>query len=357
MDKNDGHSLCVFHHEEMIFSHNGKWLHPLFELELFLSGRPIDPRELSVRDKIVGKAAAMLMVRMGIRRVHARTLSEPGLEVYRSFGVEVSYDLLVPRIQCQTETILENIDDPEEASIFLLRRGKRDVDAALIVESLTVRRGDRTVLANLSFAVTRGEKVIIQGDNGAGKSTFLKAVLGTAAKDAGAVIVAGRQMRQLPPELLGYLGQHTKEGDIPVTAGEFLRLGALRWKADRTEAQKRISEAVAFAGIGAFLDRPMNTLSGGERRRTDLARCFIQEPAVLLLDEPTAGLDKASRESVMKLLNAYAALHRSAIVMVTHESGALDLPGWRYHELKGKRLVPLSRPVTETVLEAVNGNI
>jgi zinc transport system ATP-binding protein len=120
-------TLELFSDSRLVFSSAGKWLHPLFELEDFLAGAGsgLNPAGLSLRDKVAGKAAALMIVRLGIRRVHAGVLSRLGKQVFEAYQVEHTWDQLVDRIACQTETALARIDDPGEAYAWLQRRAGR----------------------------------------------------------------------------------------------------------------------------------------------------------------------------------------------------------------------------------------
>ena len=108
-------SLQAFHGRRRIFSSAGKWLYPLFELEEYLRSSSYAPGSVRVEDKIVGKAAALLLVRLGIRRIKAGILSELGRAVLKRHAVKHSADSIVERIDCRTETLLLEIEDPEEA--------------------------------------------------------------------------------------------------------------------------------------------------------------------------------------------------------------------------------------------------
>lgn len=108
-------TLRAFHGRRQVFSSVGKWLYPLFELEEFLRSSSYAHGSVRVEDKIVGKAAALLLVRLGIRRIKAGILSEPGRAVLRRHGVQHGADRIVERIDCRTETLLLEIEDPEEA--------------------------------------------------------------------------------------------------------------------------------------------------------------------------------------------------------------------------------------------------
>lgn len=105
-----------------VFSSRGKWLHPLLELEEFLAHRGVARQGLSLRDKIVGKAAALLIVRLGIPEVHAGILSHPAEAIFRERGVRYTFDNLVERIACRTEELLSDVSDPEAAHALVVGR-------------------------------------------------------------------------------------------------------------------------------------------------------------------------------------------------------------------------------------------
>ncbi len=119
------HALEVHLGGTELFHSDGKWLHPLLDLERFLEAHDYDPAALTLRDKIIGRAAALLIVRLGIRHVHAGMLSELGAEVLRHFGVAFDYENLVPRIACETEVLLKNELDPEKAHALIHARAGR----------------------------------------------------------------------------------------------------------------------------------------------------------------------------------------------------------------------------------------
>ena len=108
-------TLTVLHDGTPIFTSHGKWLHPLFELEAYLADHPIQPAHLILQDKIIGKAAALLIHRLGFRTVKAGILSRLGEAVLQRHGIAYTYEQLVDRIHCQTEELLATVEDPEEA--------------------------------------------------------------------------------------------------------------------------------------------------------------------------------------------------------------------------------------------------
>ena len=118
-------TLTVLHEGTPIFTSFGKWLHPLFELEEYLAEHPIQPENLILQDKIIGKAAALLIHRLGFRIVKAGVLSRLGEAVFHRYEIAYTYELLVDRIHCQTETLLADVEDPEEAYRLVMERAGR----------------------------------------------------------------------------------------------------------------------------------------------------------------------------------------------------------------------------------------
>lgn len=332
------YTLTVRRKGEILFQSGGKWLHPLLDLEEAIHRNAWNPEELDLEDKIVGKAAAFLIVRMGIPRVYAHLLSELAVEVFQQYGVSFRWDERLPRIACQTEQILETIDDPEEAALVIRRRSGRDREIPLIVESLYVFRENRPVLQNLTFAANRGDRVVICGPNGAGKSTLLRAILGLLPVERGTILVHGKAA--IDPASIGYLAQGSGEKDLNITVEEAVEVGTIRYRFPHKEREERIVKALALTGMEALRKRVLRSLSGGERRKAELARLFAQDPEILLLDEPMTNLDPDARREVLRILHQYAEDRKATIVMVSHEEAHFSLPGWRYRRLSNGRLYP-----------------
>lgn len=118
-------SLQVKLEDKVVFQSNGKWLYPLFELEDFLESHPLDMSNACVTDKVIGKAAALFLLRLNAGCVHAILISDPAVRVLSQAGVPLTYEERVALIACQTEKILADIDDPEQAYQILCKRAKR----------------------------------------------------------------------------------------------------------------------------------------------------------------------------------------------------------------------------------------
>lgn len=118
-------TLIVLRDGAPIFTSTAKWLHPLFELEDYLTSHAISPENLILQDKIVGKAAALLIHRLGVCTVKAGVLSRLGEAVLQRHEIAYTYEQLVDRIHCQTEDLLSDAEEPEEAySLLRVRAGR-----------------------------------------------------------------------------------------------------------------------------------------------------------------------------------------------------------------------------------------
>ncbi|UCF64358.1 MAG: DUF1893 domain-containing protein [bacterium] len=116
------HSFEVYFEDNLVFYSDKNWIYPLFEFEEFIAENQYSAETLFVKDKIIGKAAALVLVHLKINKIHAKTLSRLGQEILDLFQITYSYDHLIDRIYCQTEVLLANISDPEKSYIMLKER-------------------------------------------------------------------------------------------------------------------------------------------------------------------------------------------------------------------------------------------
>ncbi|WNV76973.1 metal ABC transporter ATP-binding protein [Geodermatophilus sp. DSM 44513] len=211
--------------------------------------------------------------------------------------------------------------------------GDADGPAIRLVRA-SIGYGDVPVVQGVDLHVRRGEAVAVLGSNGSGKTTLVRGVLGLAAVLGGDVEVLGQPVgrRRRSPRAqrgrVGYVPQrHTVSGAVPATVrevvsvGRLARLGVLRrpGAADRAA----VADAVAAVGLADRLTDPVAALSGGQQRRVLVARALAAEPELLVMDEPTAGVDAASQDTLAEVLARVAAAG-TTLVVVTHELGALS---------------------------------
>jgi multidrug/hemolysin transport system ATP-binding protein len=194
------------------------------------------------------------------------------------------------------------------------------VTAAISVSGLTKRFGDVLAVDDISFEVASGSVFAFLGTNGAGKSTTIGCVTTVSPFDAGEISVAGHDVRRDSEPVRGQIGVVFQDSmlDAQLTARENLATRARFYTADRFAIRDRVAELSALIGLGDFLDRRYGTLSGGQRRRVDIARALLHSPAILFLDEPTAGLDPASRAIVWSTIHDLRDRHGLTVFLTTH---------------------------------------
>lgn len=172
----------------------------------------------------------------------------------------------------------------------------------LAAENLTVRRGNRVTLESASLSVAPGEFVGLLGPNGAGKTTLMRAILGLVDAEGHSSLAALAPARRAL--VAAWLPQE-REAAWPVTVENLVRLGRIPHR--RLDAdQAHIDAALARMGLLSLRHRPVTTLSGGERARSLIARALAQDTAILLADEPIAGLDPSYQVSTMALFRELA---------------------------------------------------
>jgi multidrug/hemolysin transport system ATP-binding protein len=191
---------------------------------------------------------------------------------------------------------------------------------AVEVTRLTKRFGDLTAVDALSLSVPDASVFAFVGRNGAGKSTTINCLTTILQADAGEARVVGFDVNRDASAVRARIGVVFQESvlDPALTARENLRIRARLSQMDRREADLRITELAALIDIGEFLDRRYKTLSGGQRRRVDIARALLHRPDVLFLDEPTAGLDPASRASVWSTIQELRHQGGLTVFLTTH---------------------------------------
>lgn len=190
---------------------------------------------------------------------------------------------------------------------------------ALAVEDVSKSYGPIKALDGLSLSVARGEFVALLGPNGAGKSTLFQLLTGLFVPDAGRIEVAGFDMRRDARRALACLGvvfqQPTLDLDLSVVAN--LRFHARLHGMGRA-ARPRIDAELHRIGLTARAKDLARTLSGGNRRKVELARALLHDPVVLLMDEPTVGLDPASRTQLVEYVHSLCAHRGVGVLWATH---------------------------------------
>jgi heme exporter protein A len=182
----------------------------------------------------------------------------------------------------------------------------------LIVERLSVMRGDRMVVTQLTFSVDSGEALLLTGPNGAGKTTVIRAIAGLLRPAGGQIRLEGAQPEHTPSEECHYVG-HLNAVKAGLTAEE----NAAFWCRYLGGASADIEPALATFGLAGAREVPAGYLSAGQRRRLALARLLLAKRPIWLLDEPTVSLDTAAQAILAKVADAHLA-GGGLVVAATH---------------------------------------
>ncbi len=207
---------------------------------------------------------------------------------------------------------------------------------AVLMDDATVRLGGRDIWSHVHLTIAPGTFVAVLGPNGSGKSTLIKAVLGVVPLSGGRIEVFG-----WPPgeggRDIGYLPQRRSfDAGMRVRGVDVVRMGAdgerwglpLPWGRARRARESRVDEVIDLVGAGAYANRPIGEVSGGEQQRLLIAQALVRQPRLLLLDEPLDSLDLPNQAAVASLI---AEISRSAgitVLIVAHDvnpiASALD---------------------------------
>jgi zinc transport system ATP-binding protein len=199
----------------------------------------------------------------------------------------------------------------------------------IAAEGIGAAYGHTTVLHDVTLDVRRGEFVALVGPNGSGKSTLLRILLGVQTPAAGSVRLFGESPDRFHARWrLGYVPQRPILGsEVPATVEEIVASGRLRqrgwWRRQEESDRAAIDHAIESVGLAEVARQPLNELSVGQQQRAFIARAFASEPDLLVLDEPIAGIDRASQRRFRASLLHLQREHGAGVLLVSHELSAV----------------------------------
>lgn len=188
------------------------------------------------------------------------------------------------------------------------------------IQNLSKRFGDIQAVRDLSFTVETGELFSFLGINGAGKSTTISIMCGQLKKDSGRVIIGGADIDRDAERIKGEIGVVFQQSvlDMPLSVRDNLMSRAALYGITGRAFRQRLEEVTALLDLGGLLGRPVGKLSGGQRRRIDIARALIHRPKLLILDEPTTGLDPQTRQLIWQVLDDLRHDTGMTVLLTTH---------------------------------------
>lgn len=232
---------------------------------------------------------------------------------------------------------------------------------AIKTSDLSCGYGGRAVLEALSLAAREGEVLVLLGPNGAGKTTLLRSLARLLRPLHGDVLLQERSIWEIGPGAVAQqvaLMPQSERRDWPLTVLESVRLGRAPhrgWLLPFGADDRQIVEtALERTGLVALRDRPITELSGGEWRRMVLARALAQQAQVLLLDEPTAGLDLRYQGEVLGIIRELATVQKLVVVVTLHDLNQASLYGDRLAILCRRSLMALGSPPEVLTAELIS---
>ena len=217
---------------------------------------------------------------------------------------------------------------------------------AIGVENVTKKFGDFTAVDKVSFSVDTGETFGLLGPNGAGKSTLIRMITTLLTISSGRIIVFGQDVTLSPNRArleIGVIPQ-AMTSDTELTVQENLSIYAKLYGVRGDERRRAIKELLEIVGLTKWRDAEVHTLSGGMRRRVEVARGLVHSPKILFLDEPTTGLDPVSRVDVWEMLENIQRERQLTILLTTHYMEEADRLCDRIAIIDHGRLITLDTP-------------
>ena len=194
------------------------------------------------------------------------------------------------------------------------------MDNIIEIEHLSKSFGDVKAVQDISFRVKTGELFAFLGVNGAGKSTTINIICGQLQKDSGKITVDGCDLDKSTQSVKRDLGVVFQNSvlDKALTVRENLECRAALYSISGTAFKNRLSELAGLLGFEELLNRPVGKLSGGQRRRIDIARALLHKPKILILDEPTTGLDPQTRKTLWNAVSELQKNENMTVFLTTH---------------------------------------
>jgi ABC-2 type transport system ATP-binding protein len=202
--------------------------------------------------------------------------------------------------------------------------GAAGVAPAISMRAVSKRYGPVVAVDRLSFELPAGRTIGLLGGNGAGKTTTLAMLLGLLQASSGEIRVLGRAMPKERYQVLGRMNFSSPYVDLPLRLTVRQNLKVYAGLYGVPEAAARIARLAGELDLDAFLDRPTGRLSAGQKTRVLLAKALLNEPELLLLDEPTASLDPDTADHLRTLLEAYRARTKVTILLASHNMAEVE---------------------------------
>jgi len=211
-------------------------------------------------------------------------------------------------------------------SILYNDKGEEDEEEIVSINNLNLKNGSDIILDNVSFKIKKGDFLGIIGPNGAGKTTLFKCMLGLNKNFSGTIRIFNKDVKKEYKKIykkIGYIPQSNNfDPQFPATVKEIIELGTIEKKKLNKDTLKEIVE---FTGIAEYLDKRIGNLSGGQQQRVMITKALINEPELLILDEPGTAIDINILKLFYKLLIKLNQEKKITIIWSSHDLDAVNL--------------------------------
>lgn len=204
-------------------------------------------------------------------------------------------------------------------------------DDIVVLDHVTFRYDSENVIKNLDFKVSRGDFLGIIGSNGTGKSTLIKLILGELKPNSGNVHIFGEDPSTCKNlDKVGYMKQvgFSSEDSFPASVGEIVMLNLYKeigfFRMPSKKHWKKVRDALSIVGMEDYIDRKFSDLSGGQKQRVLIAKAVVSSPHLLILDEPTTGIDHKSEAILYDLLEDLNKNRNITIILISHDLSSVD---------------------------------
>jgi ABC-2 type transport system ATP-binding protein len=221
------------------------------------------------------------------------------------------------------------------------------VTVAIDVRAISKRFGDFTAVNGISFTVERGETLALLGPNGAGKSTLIRMLTTLMLPTSGTALVDGADIVKDPDTVRHAIGviPQAMTSDLDLSCRENLSIFAKLYSVPKERRNKLINELLEAVDLTKWADKEVKQLSGGMRRRLEIARGLVHEPRIFFLDEPTTGLDPVSRKAVWDMLERIKSERDLTLLLTTHMMDEADKLCDRIAIVDHGQLMALDSPI------------
>jgi zinc transport system ATP-binding protein len=215
--------------------------------------------------------------------------------------------------------------------ILIIKGDALTMQSIIEIKKLSYRYEKDVVLEDINLTVPNGSFLAIVGPNGSGKSTLLKLILGLLKPQKGDILLFGQEINKFKDwQKIGYVSQKANSFNtgFPATVFEVVSSGLTKklglFKLFKKEHSQKVLEALEAVGMKKFSNRNIGELSGGQQQRVFIARALVSEPSLLILDEPTVGVDAENVNTFYQMLDDLNKNHDITLLLVTHDIGTIS---------------------------------